>query len=274
MKIGISTFATDETLRPDALARAVEERGFESLFLAEHSHMPKGSTGPDGAELGRAYYRSLDPFLALTAAASSTERLLLGTGVALLVQRDVIHTAKEVATLDLLSGGRVLFTVGAGWNRAEMRNHGVDPGSRGRRLDEQLAALKLIWTRDEASFRGAHVEFGPIHMWPKPVQSPHPPIYIGGHSAAARRRVVEYGDGWFPITVTPDDVRGMRATLAAHGRTGVVINVPADEDDLDLVHEFAEAGADRATFHLTTVGDAATLRKLDELAAVRERLTR
>ncbi|RKT88214.1 probable F420-dependent oxidoreductase, Rv2161c family [Saccharopolyspora antimicrobica] len=268
MKIGISTFATDETIRPDVLAKAAEERGFESLFLAEHSHIPRGTTLPDGSAPGREYYRGLDPFLALTAAASATERLRLGTGIAILVQRDVIHTAKEVATLDLLSGGRVLLAVGAGWNEAEMRNHGVDPRTRGRLMDEQLAALKAIWTEEETSFHGEHVNFGPIHQWPKPVQRPHPPIYIGGHSRAARRRVIEHGDGWFPLVVAPEDVQDMRSELAARERTGVVMNVPADENDLPNLDRFAEAGADRATFHLEALPESAALRKLDELAAL------
>ncbi|MFD9906704.1 LLM class F420-dependent oxidoreductase [Streptomyces sp. NPDC059063] len=268
MKLGISTFVTDEGIRPDALGRALEERGFDSLFLAEHSHIPKGSTAPDGSALERAYYRSLDPFLALTAAAAATRTLLLGTGVALLVQRDVIHTAKEVATLDLLSGGRTVLAVGAGWNREEMRNHGTDPRTRGRLLDEQLAALKLIWTRDTAEFHGEHVDFGPLHMWPKPVQDPHPPLYIGGHSPAALARMAAHGDGWFPIVVTPAEVRRVRKSLAEQGRTGVVINVPARQDRRDLMDAYAEAGADRATFHLDAMPEPATLRKLDELAAL------
>ncbi|MBB4933165.1 putative F420-dependent oxidoreductase [Lipingzhangella halophila] len=273
MKFGISTFVTDEGIRPDALGKALEERGFESVFLAEHSHIPKGATAPDGSELERPYYRGLDPFIALTAAASATKNLLLSTGVALLVQRDVLHTAKEVASLDLLSGGRTILTVGAGWNRAEMRNHGVDPVTRGRRLDEQLAVLKAIWTQDEASFHGEHVDFGPVYMWPKPVQRPHPPIYIGGHSPAARRRVAEHGDGWFPITATSDDIREMRASLAARGRTGVVMNVPGDADSPASLAEYAEAGAERATFHIETMPESATLRKLDDLAKLVARYT-
>ncbi|ASU83833.1 LLM class F420-dependent oxidoreductase [Nocardiopsis gilva YIM 90087] len=271
MKFGISTFVTDDGIRPDALGRALEERGFESLFLAEHSHIPSGTAWPDGTKLPRMYYRTLDPFIALTSAASATTNLVLGTGIALLIQRDVIHTAKEVASLDLLSGGRVILAVGVGWNKAEMRNHGTDPRTRGRLLDEQIAALKAIWTRDEAEFHGDHVDFGPIHMWPKPVQRPHPPIYIGGQSRAALTRVAAHGDGWFPVHTTPDEVVQVRESLAAQGRTDVTLNAPADERDLTTLGKFAEAGADRATFHLDTGPESATLRKLDELAAVIER---
>jgi len=182
MRFGISTFITDEGIRPDVLGRALEERGFSSLFLAEHSHIPvrRESPYPGGGELPRKYYRTLDPFVALTAAAVVTSRLVLGTGIALLPQRDVIHTAKQVASLDLVSGGRVVFGVGVGWNREEMRNHGTDPATRGALMDEQLAALTRIWTADRAEFHGEHVDFDPIHSWPKPVQRPRPPIYIGG----------------------------------------------------------------------------------------------
>ncbi|TCP57240.1 putative F420-dependent oxidoreductase [Tamaricihabitans halophyticus] len=274
MKFGVSTFVTDEGIRPDALAKALEERGFDSLFLAEHSHIPLGTTTPDGSTLDRQFYRTLDPFIALTAAASATENLLLGTGVTLLVQRDVIHTAKEVASLDLLSHGRAVLTVGAGWNRTEMRNHGVDPATRGRKLDEQLAALKTIWTKSEATFTGEHVNFGPMFQWPKPVQQPHPPIYIGGHSPAARRRVAEHGDGWFPVVATVADVREMRAALIARDRADVVLNVPAEENQPALLAEFAEAGADRATFDIPTESESATLRRLDALAALVHAQTR
>ncbi|NGO70684.1 LLM class F420-dependent oxidoreductase [Streptomyces boncukensis] len=268
MRIGIATFVTDEGIRPDTLARAAEERGFDSLFLAEHSHIPQGATATDGSPIPHRFHRSLDPFLALTAAATATERLLLGTGVALLIQRDVIHTAKEVATLDLLSGGRAILAVGAGWNRPEMRNHGTDPRTRGRLLDEQLAALKAIWTRETAAYDGDFVRFGPLHMWPKPVQRPHPPLYIGGNGAAARARVAEAGDGWFPTEVSPAELRTVRAWLADRGRGGAVLNAPADPSRPEELNRYAEAGADRATFQLETLPEAETLRRLDELAAV------
>src|SRR5574340_348997 len=200
MKFGIATFVTDEGIRPDALGRALEERGFDSLFLAEHSHIPVSRTTPypGGGDLPRQYYRTLDPFVALTAAASVTSDLLVATGIALLIQRDVIHTAKEVASLDLISGGRMLFGVGVGWNREEMRNHGTDPRTRGALINEQLAALKQIWTKDEAEFHGKYIDFDPIYSWPKPVRKPHPPIYIGGESPAALERLLKFGDAWLP----------------------------------------------------------------------------
>ncbi|SHF64823.1 LLM class F420-dependent oxidoreductase [Streptoalloteichus hindustanus] len=271
MKFGFSTFVTDEGIRPDVLGRALEERGFDAVFLAEHSHIPRGSTFPGGEELTRDYYRTLDPFVALTAAATSTTNLLLGTGIALLPQRDVIHTAKEVATLDLLSGGRVIFAVGVGWNLGEIRNHGVDPHTRGRRMDEQLAALKVIWTQDEAEFHGEHVRFDPIHMWPKPVQRPHPPIYIGGNSAAARERVAAHGDGWFPTELAPEKIPGVREWLAERGRTDVVLNVVVPQNDPAALEAHIEAGVDRVTFHSGWLTEADALRKLDELAALTER---
>ncbi|WAL67550.1 LLM class F420-dependent oxidoreductase [Amycolatopsis cynarae] len=271
MKFGIATFVTDESIRPDVLGRVLEERGFDSLFLAEHSHIPvsRESPYPGGGELPRRYYRTLDPFVALTAAAATTSRLLLATGVALLIQRDVIHTANEVASLDLVSGGRVLFGVGAGWNREEMRNHGTDPRTRGALLDEQIQALKEIWSRDEAEFHGRHVDFDPIHLWPKPLQRPHPPVYVGGESPAALNRLAKYGDAWLPRAGTePAELRRVRTWLAGQGRPDVPFTVFGASADERLLDGYAEAGADRVTFLLPTLGEAETLAHLDELAKV------
>ncbi|NSC20674.1 LLM class F420-dependent oxidoreductase [Streptomyces albus subsp. chlorinus] len=266
MRIGIATFPTDYGIRPDTLARAVEERGFDSLFLAEHSHIPVGSALPDGSGLDRRYYRTLDPFVALTAAAATTRTLRLGTGVALLAQRDVIHTAKQVASLDLLSGGRVVLAVGTGWNRQEMRHHGTDPRTRGRVLDERIAALKEIWTHEVAEYHGEYVDFGPIQQWPKPVQRPHPPVYIGGHSPAALRRVFAHGDGWFPLDTSPEEFRRVRVELAAAGRDQVHLNAPGDPEDPAAVERYAQAGAHRAVFPLDVLPHDETLRRLDELS--------
>src|SRR3712207_608521 len=204
MKFGISTFVTDEGIAPGALARAVEERGFDSLFIAEHTHIPlsRKSPWPRGGELPRRYYRTLDPFITLTAAAAATERLLLGTGVALVVERDPIITAKEVATLDLVSGGRVIFGVGAGWNREEMENHGTDPRTRGKLTNERIRAMIEIWTKDEPEFHGQYVNFDPIGIWPKPVQKPYPPIYVGG-GIRAFERVTQFGDAWLANGLPP-----------------------------------------------------------------------
>ncbi len=271
MKFGISTFVTDEGIRPDVLGAALEERGFDSLFLAEHSHIPvsRESPYPGGGDLPEKYKRTLDPFIALTAAATATSELLLGTGIALLVQRDLIHTAKEVASLDLVSDGRVLFGVGVGWNREEMRNHGTDPATRGALMDEQLAALKAIWTRDEAEFHGEHVDFDPIYAWPKPVRKPHPPIYVGGESEAALNRLAKFGDGWLLRGFTHfDEVRRVRTWLAGQGRTDISFDVFGGSTKPKAIAGFAEAGVDRYTFLLETMPEAETLAELDELAKV------
>jgi probable F420-dependent oxidoreductase len=270
MKIGVSTFMTDEGIRPGPLAKALEERGFDSLFLHEHSHVPvrRETPFPGGGELPRVYYRTLDPFVALTAAATVTGNLLLGTGVALLVQRDVIHTAKEVASLDLVSGGRVIFGVGAGWSREQMRDHGTDPRTRGRLLNERLAAIKEIWTKDKAEFHGEYVDFDPIFSWPKPVQRPHPPVYIGGDGEAALARVAAHGDGWMPHSVGhPAQVRPQLNRLAeVAGDVPVVVLSAAPR--WELFAAYAEAGADRVAVSLPTQPEAETLRILDELAAL------
>ncbi|NIJ12747.1 putative F420-dependent oxidoreductase [Saccharomonospora amisosensis] len=274
MKFGIATFVTDEGIRPDALGEAVEERGFDSLFLAEHSHIPtsRQTPYPGGGELPRSYYRTFDPFVALTAAAVATSRLLLATGVALLPQRDLFHTAKEVASLDLLSGGRFLFGVGVGWNREEMRNHGTDPASRGALLNEQLSALKEIWTREEARFHGQHIDFDPIYQWPKPARKPHPPIYVGGESPAALARLARHGDGWLPRAQTaPEEIRSALRLLAEQGRPDISVTIFAAGGGSGLIEGWAEAGVERVTFFLPTRPREETLRLLDERAVLAQR---
>jgi len=269
MKFGIATFVTDEGIGAAALGRALEERGFDSLFLAEHSHIPvsRESPYPGGGDLPRPYYRTLDPFVTLAAAASVTENLLLATGIALLPQRDVIHTANEVASLDHVSGGRVIFGVGVGWNREEMRNHGTDPRTRGALIDEQLQALKAIWTQEQAEFHGKHVDFDPIFAWPKPVTKPHPPIYVGGESPAAINRLVNHCDGWLPRPdILPEDLRRVRAQLAERGRTDVPFTIFGAGRDRERLEGWAEGGADRVTFLLPTRPEAETLSWLDETA--------
>ena len=271
MKFGIATFITDEGIRPAALGRALEERGFSSLFLAEHSHIPasRETPYPGGGELPRRYYRTLDPFVALSAVAAVTSQLVLGTGIALLPQRDVIHTANEVASLDVVSDGRVAFGVGVGWNREEMRNHGTDPATRGALMDEQLAALKQIWTQEHAEFHGKHVDFDPILLWPKPVQQPYPPIYLGGESPAALRRLATYGDAWLPRAHTPPaEIQRVRGWLSEQGRDGIPFTVFAAGTDEAALAGFAEAGVDEVTLSLDTLPEAETLHALDTLAAV------
>ncbi|WP_409182028.1 LLM class F420-dependent oxidoreductase [Amycolatopsis sp. VS8301801F10] len=269
MDFGISTFVTDEGIRPDVLGEAAEERGFASLFLAEHSHIPasRETPYPSGGELPRVYYRTLDPFVALTAAAVNTSNLQLGTGVALLIQRDIIHTAKEVASLDLVSRGRVVFGVGAGWNREEMVNHGTDPKTRGALLNEQIQVLKQIWTQEQAEFHGKHFDFDPFFAWPKPVQTPHPPIYVGGASDAALKRLVEHGDGWIPNpAVTPDEVRRVRRHLADAGRADLPSTLFGGPADADAIKQYADAGLNQYGFMLPTLPEAETLALLDEYA--------
>ena len=271
MRFGVATFITDYGIRPDVLGRALEERGFDSLFIAEHSHIPvsRESPWPEGGELPRRYYRTLDPFVALTAVAAVTTRLVLGTGIALLPQRDVIHTAKQVASLDLVSDGRFAFGVGVGWNREEMRNHGTDPTTRGALIDEQLAALKQIWTTEQAEYHGEHVDFDPIYLWPKPVQQPHPPIYLGGESAAALRRLATYGDAWLPRAHTaPEEIVRVRKWLAEQGREGVPFTVFAADTDERRLAGYVDAGVDEITLMLDTLPEDETLRALDELTAV------
>jgi len=271
MRFGVATFITDDGIRPDVLGGALEERGFDSLFIAEHSHIPvdRESPWPEGGELPRRYYRTLDPFVALTAVATVTTRLVLGTGIALLPQRDVIHTAKQVASLDVVSDGRFAFGVGVGWNREEMRNHGTDPTTRGALIDEQLAALKQIWTTEQAEYHGEHVDFDPIYLWPKPVQQPHPPIYLGGESPAALRRLATYGDAWLPRAHTaPEEIVRVRKWLAEQGRDGVPFTVFAADTDERRLAGYVDAGVDEITLMLDTLPEAETLRALDELTAV------
>ena len=270
MKIGVTTFITDEGIRPAPLAQALEERGFDSLFVHDHSHVPvtRETPFPGRGELPREYYRTLDPFVALAAAAATTHNLLLGTGIALLVQRDVIHTAKQVASVDLISQGRVVFGVGAGWSREEMRNHGTDPRTRGTLLDERLSAIERIWTDERAEFHGEHVDFDPIYCWPKPTQRPHPPVYIGGDGTAALARVAAHGAGWMPHSVhRPDRVRLQLKRLDTVEKDVPVI-VSGVSPSPELVAAYAEEGAAHLALALPTQPRTETLRTLDSFAAL------
>jgi len=274
VRFGILSFADADGIAPQVLGPALEERGFDSLFVPEHSHIPVSRETPYnmGGELPDSYYRTVDQFVVLTAAAVTTTDLLLGTGITLLVQRDTIQTAKQVASLDALCGGRVIFGVGAGWNIEEMRNHGTDPRTRGKRLNEQLAALKLIWTQDKAEYHGQFVDFDPIFSWPKPARDPHPPIYIGGaDSAATLQRVSKLGDGWMPVAVSDPKKIGPqldRFRELAPDRA-LMINL-IDWSDRKVLDGYAEGGAERGLLFVPWQKEDEMLRLLDSLVPMVE----
>lgn len=207
MQLGLAFFATDTSADIREVATAAEGAGFESLFVAEHSHIPTSrvSPYPGGGELPMDYARTLDPFVNLTAAAAVTSTLKLGTGICLVTERDPIHLAKEVASLDHISGGRFLFGIGAGWNAEEMADHGADPTKRWSLLRDRIAAMKVLWTEEVASYHGPYVDFADCWQWPKPVRKPHPPILMGGGTPAAIKHAAEYADGWMPL---PDRGQG------------------------------------------------------------------
>ena len=280
MHFGVVMFLTEEALRPGELARAVEERGFESLWVTEHSHIParRETPWPGGAELPREYYGLLDPFVSLAFAAEATRRLKLGTGVCLVAQRDPIQTAKAVASLDVLSGGRFLFGVGGGWNREEMRNHGTPHEARWKILRERVEAMKEIWLRDEASYAGETVSFERIVAYPKPVQRPHPPIHVGGAFPGGMKRALRWGDGWMPLLGRGDDdvakhMTAFRRAAEEAGRDPATLEVTlyACPADARLLRRCAEAGVSRMVFRLPSAGAAAVLPALDRLVELSAR---
>lgn len=274
MKVGLTTFLTDDSIPPVELARAAEERGFESVLLPEHTHIPaeRRTPYPGGGELPREYARTLDPFVALAAMAAVTERLRVGTGICLVTERDPIVLAKEVASLDHLSGGRFLFGVGMGWNREEMVNHGTDPAARVAVLSERMAAMQAIWSSEEASYGGRFVRFDRIWSWPKPVQQPRPPVLVGGAGPSAIDRLLEYGDEWYPIN------RGDPARLAAQivelqrraaevDRAPVPVSLYAATPEAAALDRYRGMGIGRAVLLLPSQGRDAVLRRLDGWAA-------
>jgi probable F420-dependent oxidoreductase len=275
MRYGVSTFATDEGIQPVALGKALEERGFDSVFLAEHTHIPVGHQRPDpgGGHLPRRYHRTLDPFVTLGAIAAVTARILLATGVTLVAQRDPIITAKQVASLDLVSAGRAIFGIGAGWNRQELRNHGTDPRVRGRLLDERMRAIIQIWTKDQAEFHGEFVDFGPIFCWPKPVQAPHPPVYVGGGSRRTFQRVAEYGDAWLANGLPPRQLGPRLAELRQVVGRAVPVTLYNATDEQQTVEGYLGLGVERVLFSLPTLPEDETLRFLDHLLEVAEAIS-
>jgi probable F420-dependent oxidoreductase len=267
VRIGVLTFVTDEGIGPVELGVGLEERGFESLFLAEHSHIPVDAQTPypQGGPIPPKYYRTLDPFVALTAAAVATEKLVVGTGIALVAQRDPILTAKEVTSLDLVSSGRFRFGVGVGWLREEIANHRVDPAVRGRLVDERLRAMVEIWTHEKAEFHGEFVDFDPIYSWPKPATQPYPPLFIGGGSANYRR-IARLGAGWLSMSPSADALAGQLEELrAVAGRDVPVINFHGGEPTAKDVERYGDLGVEHVLVDLPTEPRDQTLRRLDEL---------
>jgi probable F420-dependent oxidoreductase len=281
MKIGAVMFFTTDSMQPAALGRALEERGFESLWVPEHTHIPSSrkTAYPAGGGLIRPYYEIMDPFLALNTAATVTRNLKIGTGIALVVQRDPIVTAKAVSTIDRLSGGRFLFGVGNGWNQDEIENHGTDFKTRHKLARERIEAMKAIWTNDEPEYHGEFVNFDRMKQWPKPLQKPHPPIIVGGRFPYAARRAIRYGDGWIPR----DDwlekegvgvIADFRKMAADAGRDPAtlpisIFRVPDKIDRLKLCQDLA---IDRIVFSLPAEKEDRILPILDRWAELKRQL--
>lgn len=268
MKFGISTFVNDDSIDTVSLARAIEERGFDSLAVAEHTHIPasRESPYPLGGELPSIYYRTLDPFVTLAAAAAVTSTIELVTGIALLIQRDPIITAKEAASIDLISGGRFVFGVGAGWNLEEMRDHGTDPRTRGALLDERIEAIKTLWTTEPAGYHGRYVDFESSYLRPKPVQHPHPPVYIGGDSDATVKRVIRHRAGWISNPLPVDRVARRTAQIRDGADHDVALMMFAAPTNPEYWSEVKDLGFDHVGVLLPTAPRDESLRLLDGIA--------
>ena len=281
MKIGAVMFFTTDSMQPAALGRALEERGFESLWVPEHTHIPSSrkTAYPAGGGLIRPYYEIMDPFLALNTAATATTRLKVGTGIALVIQRDPIVTAKMVSTIDRLSNGRFLFGVGNGWNQDEIENHGTVFKTRHKLARERIEAMKAIWTGDEPEYHGEFVNFDPMKQWPKPVQTPHPPIIVGGGFPHAARRAIRYGDGWIPR----DDwlerdgmgvIEQFRTMAREAGRdpAHLPISIVRVPDNLERLQLCQRIGIDRVVFSLPAEKEDKILPILDRWAGLKRQL--
>ena len=282
MEIGAAMFFTDYSMAPGELGRALEERGFDSVWAPEHSHIPvtRASAFPSGGELPKKYYDCMDPFVALTAAAAATTRLMVGTGVCLVVQRDPIQTAKLVASIDQVSGGRFLFGVGDGWNADEMANHGTVFKSRHKLARERIEAMKVIWTQSKAEYHGEFVNFDPMMAWPKPVQKPYPPILVGGAFPYGARRAVRYGDGWMPHRVRPeyanvaDLIPQYLELVAASERdpASVPVSIWGAKEDLSMLERDRSLGVVRVIVSLESAKAEVILPELDRWAEIIRRL--
>jgi probable F420-dependent oxidoreductase len=274
MHIGIGMLPTDLAMSVMDFGRAIEERGFESVWFGEHSHIPvnRKAPWPGGPKLPISYPRSLDPFVALSAVAASTSRIRLGTSITLVPSRDPILLAKEVASLDRLSGGRFIFGIGGGWCLEEIANHGIDPADRWKVMRERTLAMKEIWANDEAEYHGRFVDFDPIWQWPKPVQRPHPPIIIGGEGIHTLRRVAEYGDGWMPTgsrarLPLEDAIAELNRLTEAAGRPRAEVSMIEPGWDEATIDRYRRAGVDRCIFMMPPPSTAdQVLPILDDLA--------
>ena len=276
MHVGLSMFPTEYAIHVGELAREAEARGFESLFLPEHTHIPtsRRSSWGGGPKLPQEYWHTHDPFVALAIASAATTRLKLGTGICLVIERDPIVTAKCVASLDVLSNGRFLFGIGGGWNAEEMENHGTEFKSRFALMSERVLAMKAIWTQDEPEFHGRFVSFDPIWAYPKPAQKPHPPILLGGESGHTLQRVVDFCDGWLPRVRGGFDVApglaDLKARAARAGRDMKTISVTifGVAPDRAALDRYAALGITRVIFGLPSKDRDAVLPLLDRYAAV------
>lgn len=275
VNFGVSIFPTDKTMQPVELAQAVEERGFDSLFFPEHTHIPasRDTPFPAGGDLPEHYWRSHDPFVALGAAAAVTNRIKLGTGICLVIERDPIQLAKECASLDVISEGRFIFGIGAGWNREEMENHGANYKQRWKVVREKILAMKTIWTEDEPEFHGEFVDFDPIWSWPKPVQAGGPPIWMGANSKWTFDRVAEYCDGWMPIGGPGSGgIANMKEAAEKRGRRfeDITLALFGAPNDAEQLNGRIEQGFSELVFGLPQGNRDEVLATLDQYAKLVE----
>jgi len=275
MQIGLTIFPTEYSIQPADLALEAEARDFESLWLPEHSHIPasRKSPWPGGAELPKYYCETYDPFVSLGAAAAVTKKIRLATGICLVVERDPIHTAKEVSTLDRLSAGRFIFGVGGGWNAEEMANHGTVFETRFKMMRERILAMKEIWTQPTPKFAGEFVQFDKMMQWPKPVQKPHPPIILGGGFPHAAKRAIAYGDGWMPIGGRADPLEILpqfrqMAKEAGRNSASLSFGIYGGPADPEVLKRYRDAGVNRVVLRLPSQSRDDVLPMLDDLAPV------